>query len=74
MKNNLTVQFPTINRVNIKKILIINIQENKPWFDLDCRFARQNYRKLKKRFKRSTSPQNRLAMIDAEKHVHSVEY
>ena len=50
-------------------------KENKPWFDLDCRFARQNYRKLKKRFKRfkrSTSPQNRLyiyiAMIDAEKH------
>ena len=38
------------------------------WFDLDCRSARQNYRKLKKRFKRITSPQNRLAMIDAEKH------
>jgi hypothetical protein len=32
------------------------------------RRSRQNYRKLKKRFKRSTSPQNRLAMIDAEKH------
>ena len=43
-------------------------KENKPWFDLDCRLARQNYRKLKKHFKRSTSPQNRLAMIDAEKH------
>ena len=50
-------------------------KENKPWFDLDCRFARQNYRKLKKRFKRSTSPQNRLAMIDAEKHskIHWTE-
>jgi hypothetical protein len=22
----------------------------KPWFDLDCKFARQNYRKLKKNF------------------------
>ena len=55
--------------------MILLKKENKPWFDLDCRFARQNYRKLKKRFKRfkrSTSPQNRLyiyiAMIDAEKH------
>jgi transposase len=43
-------------------------KENKPWLDLDCRFARQSYRKLMKRFKRSTSPQNLSAMIDAEKH------
>ena len=43
-------------------------KENKPWFDIDRRFARQNYRKLKKRFKRLASPQNRLAMIDAKKH------
>jgi hypothetical protein len=43
-------------------------KENKPWFDLNCRFAHQNYRKLKKRFKGITSPQNRLAMIDTEKH------
>jgi hypothetical protein len=43
-------------------------KENKSWFDLECRFARQNYRKLKKCFKCLTSPQNRLAMIHAEKH------
>lgn len=29
-------------------------RENKPWFDMDCKFARQNYRKLKKRFKHNS--------------------
>ena len=24
---------------------------SKPWFDLDCKFARTNYRKIKRRFK-----------------------
>ena len=24
---------------------------SKPWFDVDCKFARKNYRKIKRRFK-----------------------
>ncbi|VDI28266.1 Hypothetical predicted protein [Mytilus galloprovincialis] len=41
--------------------------KNKPWFDVECKFARQNYRKLKRRFKSKNSCQNHLDMLNAEK-------
>ena len=40
---------------------------DKPWFDQECKFARQNYRKLKKRFKNKNSLQNKINMARAEK-------
>ena len=41
---------------------------NKPWFNLDCRFARQNYRKLKRRRKLHPSPELSAEIDKAEKH------
>ncbi|CAG2237322.1 unnamed protein product [Mytilus edulis] len=41
--------------------------KNKPWFDEECKFARQNYRKLKRRFKSKNHSKNHSDMLNAEK-------
>jgi hypothetical protein len=44
-----------------------NGQNQKPWFDQDCKFARQKYRKSKRRYKLNNTIRNRSIMIDDEK-------
>jgi hypothetical protein len=44
-----------------------NGQNQKPWFDQDCKFARQKYRKSKRRYKLNNTVRNRSIMIDDEK-------
>lgn len=40
---------------------------SKPWFDIDCKFARQNYRKMKRRRKQRNSDSSKRELKDAEK-------
>jgi hypothetical protein len=40
---------------------------SKPWFDLDCKFARKNYRKIKRRFKSRKTDLLHSELRDAEK-------
>jgi hypothetical protein len=44
-----------------------NSQNQKLWFDQDCKFARQKYRKSKRRYKLNNTIRNRSIMIDDEK-------
>jgi hypothetical protein len=39
---------------------------SKPWFDLDCKFARTNYRKIKRRFKYKKTDLLHSELRDAE--------
>lgn len=41
-------------------------RDNKPWFDVDCKFARKNFRKLKRKFKTNRSRSNYNNMKQAE--------
>jgi hypothetical protein len=40
---------------------------SKPWFDLDCKFARKSYRKIKRRFKSRKTDLSHSELRDAEK-------
>ena len=40
---------------------------SKPWFDLDCKFARKNYTKIKRRFKSRKIDLLHSELRDAEK-------
>ena len=40
---------------------------SKPWFDLDCKFARKKYRKIKRRFKSRETDLLHSELRDAEK-------
>ena len=40
---------------------------DKPWFNIDCNFARQNYRKLKRRYKKYPSQFSREQYKKSEK-------
>jgi hypothetical protein len=44
-----------------------NGQNQKSWFDQDCKFARQKYRKSKRRYKLNNTIRNRSIKIDDEK-------
>ena len=44
-----------------------NDKNDKPWFDRECRAARQNFRKYKRLYKLNNSFQNRSNMTHAEK-------
>ena len=43
-------------------------KNNKEWFNIDCKFARQNYRKLKRKCKSNKSGENLNAMKASEKY------
>jgi hypothetical protein len=47
-KGNVPVSHSKINKNK-------NGQNQKPWFDQDCKFARQKYRKSKRRYKLNIS-------------------
>ena len=49
-----------------------NENKNKPWFDQDCKNARQSYRKSKRHYKANNSEQNRHNMIQLEKDYKEV--
>ena len=45
---------------------------NKPWFDRDCKFSRQRFRRAKRHYKLNNTIQNRSNMIDAEKRYKKI--
>ena len=61
--------FETFNCKNIDRKINKNknCQNQKPWFDQDCKFARQKYRKSKRSYKLNNTIRNRSIMIDDEK-------
>ena len=61
--------FGTFNCKNIDSKINKNKngQNQKPWFDQDCKFTRQKYRKSKRRYKLNNTIRNRSIMIDDEK-------
>jgi hypothetical protein len=61
--------FGTFNCKNIDRKINKNKngQNQKPWFDQDCKFARKKYRKSKRRYKLNNTIRNRSIMIDDEK-------
>ena len=68
--------FGTFNCKNIDSKINKNKngQNQKPWFDQDCKFARQKYRKSKRRYKLNNTIRNRSIMIDDEKGYKKVMY
>ena len=44
-----------------------NTKIQKPWFDLDCKFERQHYRKMKHKHKFRNSDNSRKELKEAEK-------
>ena len=44
-----------------------NTKIQKPWFDLDCKFERQYYRKMKRKHKFRNSDNSRKELKEAEK-------
>jgi hypothetical protein len=44
-----------------------NAKIQKPWFDLDCKFERQHYRKMKRKHKFRNSDNSRKELKEVEK-------
>ena len=62
----------TFGKKDTQKYNTKRSKNDKPWFDHECKFARQNYRKLKKRFKHKNNLQNRINMTTAEKNYKNI--
>ena len=59
--------FGTKRSRNIKEEKIKVCVSKKPWFGLNCKFARQNYKNLKSRHRRNKTESSKLEMKNAEK-------
>ena len=67
--------FGTFNCKNIDSKINKNKNgqnQEKPWFDQDCKFARQEYRKSKRRYKLNNTIRKRSIMTDDEKDYKKV--
>ena len=53
---------------NKRKNLNRKPKGDKPWFNYECKFARKNYRKLKRKFKKERTETLKQKVTEAEKH------
>jgi hypothetical protein len=53
---------------NKRKNLNRKPQGDKPWFNYECKFARKNYRKLKRKFNKERTETLKQKVTEAEKH------
>ena len=53
---------------NKRKNLNRKPKGDKPWFNYECKFARKNYRKLKRKFKKERTETLKQNVTEAEKH------
>jgi hypothetical protein len=42
--------------------------EDKPWFNVECKLARQNYRKLRRKYKKNRTEKNKEELNNFEKY------
>ena len=42
--------------------------ENKPWFNVECKLAGQNYRKLRRKYKKNRTEKNKEELNNSEKY------
>jgi hypothetical protein len=42
--------------------------EDKPWFNVECKLARQNYRKLRRKYKKNRTEKNKEELNNSEKY------
>ena len=47
--------------------------KDKPWFDLDCKFARQKYLKLKRKFHKYRTEINKQMLAESEKNYNKTQ-
>ena len=40
--------------------------EDKPWFNVECKLARQNYRKLRRKYKQNRTEKNKEELNNSE--------
>jgi hypothetical protein len=54
--------------------VVFMYSEDKPWFNVECKLARQNYRKLRRKYKKNRTEKNKEELNNSEKYYKRTHF